>query len=162
MPAHAVAFTLTIIDSNSCSMAGPIDKRQSMRNAWPMTALGPNPTPAADSLCGAPLTSAPLPVEEARRLAAMFKTLADPARLRLLSLIAGHQGAEACVCDLTGPVDLSQPTVSHHLKLLTDAGLLTREQRGKWAYYAVVPQALDALGDVLRIRHHGHDRATCC
>ena len=75
----------------------------------------------------------------------VLKALADPARLRLLSLIASHDGAEACVCDLTEPVGLSQPTVSHHLKVLVDAGLVTRDKRGVWAYYALVPGALDAV-----------------
>ena len=83
--------------------------------------------------------------EQAERLAAIFKAVADPARLRLLSIIASHDGGEACVCDLTEPLDLSQPTVSHHLKVLVEAGLVTREKRGKWTYYTVIPAALDAL-----------------
>ncbi|PYF98984.1 transcriptional regulator, ArsR family [Georgenia satyanarayanai] len=120
-------------------------------------------TPQTPELaCCAPLTREPLAEGEARDLATMFKALADPARLRLLSLIASHEGGEACVCDLTEPVDLSQPTVSHHLKVLTDAGLLTRDKRGRWAYYAVVPQALDTLGDVLRTQHAGSTPAACC
>ncbi len=84
-------------------------------------------------------------------LAQRLKALADPARLRLLSLIAAHDGAEACVCDLTAPVGLSQPTVSHHLKVLVDAGLVTRDKRGVWAYYALVPGALDALAHQLGV-----------
>jgi ArsR family transcriptional regulator len=83
-------------------------------------------------------------------LARSLKALADPARLRLVSLVAAHEGGEACVCDLTEPVGLTQPTVSHHLKVLVDAGLLSRDKRGVWAYYALVPGALDALADVLR------------
>ncbi len=76
----------------------------------------------------------------------MLKALAEPTRLRLVSLIAAHgAGGQACVCDLTDPVGLSQPTVSHHLKVLVDAGLLDREQRGKWAYYSLIPGALDAV-----------------
>ncbi|WP_226924515.1 ArsR/SmtB family transcription factor [Georgenia satyanarayanai] len=118
--------------------------------------------PDRGAACCAPLTREPLAEGEARDLATMFKALADPARLRLLSLIASHAGGEACVCDLTEPVGLSQPTVSHHLKVLTDAGLLTRDKRGKWAYYAVVPQALDTLGDVLRTHHDGSSPAACC
>ncbi|WP_324653447.1 metalloregulator ArsR/SmtB family transcription factor [Georgenia sp. H159] len=125
-----------------------------------MTATQDTSTPA--TACCSPLVREPLAADEARRLAASFKALADPARLRLLSLIASHQGGEACVCDLTEPVELSQPTVSHHLKVLTDAGLLTREQRGKWAHYSVVPQALDALGDVLRTAHRSAGSGTCC
>lgn len=85
----------------------------------------------------------------AERLAAVLKALAEPTRLRLLSLVAARAGGEACVCEMTAPVGLSQPTVSHHLKILVDAGLLQREQRGKWAYYRLVPGALDALGDLV-------------
>lgn len=88
--------------------------------------------------------------EAATSLARSIKSLADPARLRLLSLVAAHEGGEACVCDLIEPVGLSQPTVSHHLKVLVDAGLLARDKRGVWAYYSLVPGALDALADVLR------------
>lgn len=113
-------------------------------------------------VCCAPLVREPLGTDEARGLATMFKALADPARLRLLSIIASHQGGEACVCDLIEPMDLSQPTVSHHLKILTDAGLLIRDKRGKWAYYAVVPQALDTLGEVLRVKHQGNGPTSCC
>jgi len=83
--------------------------------------------------------------QAAVRLARTLKAIADPARLRLLSLVAAHEGAEACVCDLVAPLGLSQPTVSHHLKVLVDAGLLTRDKRGVWAYYALVPNALDSL-----------------
>lgn len=96
--------------------------------------------------CCSPITDGVLDAATAERLAGVLKALAEPTRLRLVSLIAGHQGAEACVCDLTAPVDLSQPTVSHHLKILVEAGLLERTQRGKWAYYRLVPAALDALG----------------
>ena len=78
-----------------------------------------------------------------------LKALAEPTRLRLLSLIAAREDGEACVCDLTAPVGLSQPTVSHHLKVLVDAGILHREQRGKWAYYRLVPGALDTLAALL-------------
>lgn len=100
------------------------------------------PTGAA---CCTPLLGPALGDEDARALATALKALADPMRLRLLSLIAAHEGAEACVCDLTEPVGLSQPTVSHHLKVLVDAGLVTRDKRGVWAYYALVPGAVDAL-----------------
>lgn len=89
-----------------------------------------------------------LTAAQAGDLARVLKAVADPARLRLLSLVAAHDGAEACVCDLTEPLGLSQPTVSHHLKVLVDAGLLTRDKRGVWAYYALVPGALDALASV--------------
>lgn len=105
--------------------------------------------PATDTGCGVPLTREPLDVERAESLARVLRAIAEPTRLRLLSLVAAHDGGEACVCDLTGPVGLSQPTVSHHLKVLVDAGLLSRDKRGVWAYYALIPSALDALADVL-------------
>lgn len=98
--------------------------------------------------CCSPITEGVLDAAAAERLAGVLKALAEPTRLRLVSLIAGHEDAEACVCDLTAPVALSQPTVSHHLKILVEAGLLERTQRGKWAYYRVVPAALDALAGV--------------
>jgi ArsR family transcriptional regulator, arsenate/arsenite/antimonite-responsive transcriptional repressor len=99
--------------------------------------------------CRAPLARRPLSVAEATDLSRVLKAIADPARLRLLSLVAAHAGGEACVCDLTEPLGLSQPTVSHHLKVLVDAGLLSRDKRGVWAYYALVPGALDVLAGVL-------------
>jgi ArsR family transcriptional regulator len=95
--------------------------------------------------CCPPLLSTPLNADEAGTLAAALQALADPARLRLLSLIASCPGSEACGCDLTGPVGLSQPTVSHHLKVLHDAGLLDRERRGKWVYYRVRPEPLASI-----------------
>ncbi|WP_019143761.1 ArsR/SmtB family transcription factor [Aeromicrobium massiliense] len=107
-------------------------------------------TTAEPDACCVPITAEALPDDAARRLAARFKAIGEPTRLRLLSLVAAHDGAEACVCDLTAPVGLSQPTVSHHLKVLVDAGLLTRTKRGVWSYYALVPGALDDLADVLR------------
>ena len=99
--------------------------------------------------CCAPLVRRPLSAEEAGDLSRSLKAIADPARLRLLSLVAAHAGGEACVCDLTEPLGLSQPTVSHHLKVLVDAGLLAREKRGVWAYFTLVPGALDSLAAVL-------------
>lgn len=87
--------------------------------------------------------------DDAAELAARFKALADPNRLRLYSLVAAGDGGEACVCDLTGPLGLGQPTVSHHLKILVDAGLITREKRGVWSYYSVVPGALSNLAETL-------------
>ncbi|WP_309064848.1 ArsR/SmtB family transcription factor [Microbacterium sp.] len=91
-----------------------------------------------------------LPAAEAERIARVFKALGDPTRVRLLSLIAAGAGGEACICDLTEPVGLSQGTVSHHMKLLADAGLVTRDQRGRWAYYALTDGALDAAAGALR------------
>ncbi|MBC3761053.1 ArsR/SmtB family transcription factor [Quadrisphaera oryzae] len=99
--------------------------------------------------CCAPLVREPLGPEDAVALARTLKALADPARLRLLSLVAAHEGGEACVCDLTEPLALSQPTVSHHLRVLVEAGLLTRDKRGVWSYYSLVPGALDSLAGVL-------------
>jgi ArsR family transcriptional regulator len=103
-------------------------------------------------VCCAPIVGQVISAADAEAVAARLKALAEPTRLRLLSLVAAHAGAEACVCDLTEPVGLSQPTVSHHLKVLVDAGLLTRDKRGVWAYYALVPGALDALAGVLVTR----------
>ena len=86
---------------------------------------------------------------EAEALSGSLKAIADPVRLQLISLVAAHEDAEACVCDLTEPVGLSQPTVSHHLKILVDAGILIREQRGKWAYYRLVPDALHGIARLI-------------
>src|SRR5690625_1514054 len=130
-------------------MADRIDRRQSVGDDGVMTAI--QDTPELEAVCCAPLIREPLADGQARDLATMFKALADPARLRLLSIIASHQGGEACVCDLTEPVDLSQPTVSHHLKILTEAGLLTRDKRGQWAYYACVPPATDTIRHAHRV-----------
>jgi len=90
-----------------------------------------------------------LTVEEADSIARTFKALGDPTRVRLLSLIAASRDGEACICDLTEPVGLSQPTVSHHMKLLVDAGLATREQRGRWAYFRVVTETLEQAANAL-------------
>lgn len=99
--------------------------------------------------CCAPLTREALDAESAEKFARTLKAIADPARLRLISLVAAHDDAEACVCDLTEPLGLSQPTVSHHLKVLVDAGILSRDKRGTWAYYRLVPGALDSVARVL-------------
>lgn len=96
---------------------------------------------------------APMPNGETTEAAArIFKALGDPARLRLIALIAAGENGEACVCDLTGPVGLSQGTVSHHMKLLVEAGLVTREQRGKWAHYAIDREAFAAVATALMER----------
>ena len=100
---------------------------------------------AAPAACCTPATAPAISEQDAVALATTLKALADPARLRLLSIIASHEGGEACVCDLTEPLGLSQPTVSHHLKVLVDAGLVTRDKRGVWAYFALVPGALDTI-----------------
>lgn len=105
--------------------------------------------PVIETTCCAPLVREPISPDEAADLARTIKALADPTRLRLLSIVAASEGQEACVCDLTEPVGLSQPTVSHHLKILTDAGFLSRSKRGTWAYFALVPGALDRVARVL-------------
>lgn len=107
--------------------------------------------PVGIAACCSPLTGGVLDEQSAERLAHVFKALGDPTRVRLVSLIAAADGAEACICDLTEPVGLSQPTVSHHMKLLAEAGLVTREQRGRWAYYRLVDDAFEALQKVVSI-----------
>ncbi|MEO8283426.1 MAG: metalloregulator ArsR/SmtB family transcription factor [Pseudarthrobacter sp.] len=102
----------------------------------------------ADS-CRAPAGATALGAEEAKQKAMVFKALADPNRLRLLSIVKAETSGESCVCDLTGPLDLGQPTVSHHLKILVEAGLLHREKRGTWAYYSLVPGALEETAGLL-------------
>jgi ArsR family transcriptional regulator, arsenate/arsenite/antimonite-responsive transcriptional repressor len=109
------------------------------------------PLTDVSAACCAPLTREVITTEEAEAAAKTFKALADPARLRILSIVAAHDEQEACVCDLQEPIGLSQATTSHHLKVLTEAGFLTRSQRGKWAYYALVPSALGAASEVLAL-----------
>lgn len=99
--------------------------------------------------CCAPLLAAPLPEPAAEQLALAFKALADPVRLRLLSLIAAAPEGTACSCDLEEPVGKSQPTVSHHLAVLADAGLITKDKVGRWVNCTVVPERLAQLRDVL-------------
>lgn len=99
--------------------------------------------------CRSPVTGGVIADDVAEKLGKMFKALGDPTRVKLLSLIAAGAEGEACICDLTGPVGLSQPTVSHHMKQLVDAGLVTREQRGKWAYFSVAPDSLRLLAAAL-------------
>lgn len=105
--------------------------------------------------CCAPLAREPMGQDEARQVAPLLKALADPVRLRLVSLVLSHAGGEACVCDLTPHFDLSQPTVSHHLKVLSDAGLVVGTRRGRWVWYRLVPERLEALRDALA-PHHAH------
>ncbi|MBL7489920.1 helix-turn-helix transcriptional regulator [Frankia sp. AgB1.9] len=101
------------------------------------------------SSCCTPLAHAPLSAVDAEQLAGVLKAIAVPARLRLLSMIYARDGGEACVCELTEPLGLTQPTVSHHLKVLVDAGLISRDKRGVWAYYRPVPAAMAALAAML-------------
>lgn len=108
------------------------------------------PLPADDfAACCSPVTAGVLDDAAAERLARVFKALGDPTRVKLISLIAAAGEDGACVCDLIAPVRLSQPTVSHHMRQLVDAGLITREQRGKWAYYRLVEGALAAVARAL-------------
>ena len=99
--------------------------------------------------CCSPVTREPLSADAADRIAPLVKALADPVRLRLVSLVASHADGEACVCDLNDAFDLSQPTISHHLKVLHDAGLVDRERRATWVYYRARPEALTALSSLL-------------
>jgi ArsR family transcriptional regulator len=106
----------------------------------------------ADDLdaCCTPMTGSVLDPQSAEQLATRFKALGDPTRVRLVSMIAATPSGEACICDLTAPVGLSQGTVSHHMKVLVEAGLVTREQRGKWAFYRVEHESLRVLAGALR------------
>jgi ArsR family transcriptional regulator, arsenate/arsenite/antimonite-responsive transcriptional repressor len=105
--------------------------------------------PAETAACCPPLSAEPLSQAQAEQVAPLLKALAEPVRLRLMSLIASHSGGEACVCDLTGAFDLSQPTISHHLKVLHEAGLLDRDKRGVWVYYRARTEALANLGALI-------------
>jgi ArsR family transcriptional regulator, arsenate/arsenite/antimonite-responsive transcriptional repressor len=106
-------------------------------------------SPADTAACCSPLSAGPLSAGQAEQVAPLLKALADPVRLRLMSLVASHPGGEACVCDLNDAFDLSQPTISHHLKVLHDVRLVEREKRGVWVYYRARPQALAGLGALM-------------
>jgi ArsR family transcriptional regulator len=106
-------------------------------------------TGPAGACCGSPLTSEPLSGTEAGEISVLLKALADPARLRLVSLIACHEGGEACVCELAGAFDLTAPTISHHLRVLREAGLISSERRGTWVYYRTNPDVLARLSALL-------------
>ncbi|MCZ4570194.1 ArsR/SmtB family transcription factor [Rhodococcus erythropolis] len=112
--------------------------------------------------CCSPLVREPLTEDWAGDLARMFKALGDPVRLRLLSLVASHEGGEACVCDISDTFDLSQPTISHHLKVLRQAGILDCERRGTWVYYWVIPAALQQLSAVLLVEGSTVSAADVC
>ncbi|MFG1946325.1 metalloregulator ArsR/SmtB family transcription factor [Nonomuraea sp. NPDC048826] len=101
---------------------------------------------ARDGACCAPIARQPLSEGDAAELAALLKAVADPVRLRLLSMIGSHAGGEACVCDLTDAFDLTAPTISHHLKVLRTAGLIGSERRGTWVYYWIIPGQVARLG----------------
>jgi ArsR family transcriptional regulator len=103
----------------------------------------------AESCAQPALVSEPIDEASAAGLAQVFKALGDPVRLRLISLIGARQGGEVCVCDLASAFDLTQPTISHHLKVLREAGLIDSDRRGTWIYYRVVPAALERMAAVL-------------
>jgi ArsR family transcriptional regulator, arsenate/arsenite/antimonite-responsive transcriptional repressor len=113
----------------------------------------PKSLPLLDALdtaaCCPPLAAEPLSAAQAEQVAPLLKALADPVRLRLMSLVASHPGGEACVCDLNGAFELTQPTISHHLKVLHEAGLLDRDKRGVWVYYRARTQALASLAALI-------------
>lgn len=111
-----------------------------------LTLLEPVPSAAA---CCAPLTESTLTAEQAEELAVRLKALADATRLRIVSMLLASEDGEACTCDMTEPLGLSQPTISHHIKKLVQAGLVTGERRGTWHYYRVVPEALAGLAGVI-------------
>ena len=106
--------------------------------------------PGSDA-CSPPLTGQPLGEAAAAGLARIFRALGDPVRLRLVSLIGAHQGGEVCVCDLTSAFSLTQPTISHHLRVLREAGIIDSERRGTWVYYRLVPAALERMGALLSV-----------
>ena len=105
-------------------------------------------TDVSAAACCSPLSKETITATDAEAVARTFKALGDPTRVRILSIVASHADQEACVCDLQEPLELSQPTVSHHLKILREAGLVESEGRGTWAYYRIVPEALSRLGEV--------------
>ena len=138
-----------IVDAN---LAREIDRCQCLTHTDPVSTspvLGIQARPPLADDCCTPLLREPISAAQAAGLARLLKALADPTRLRLVSMVAAHDGGEACVCELTEPLGLTQPTISHHLKVLVDAGIFTRDKRGVWAYYALRPAALQALAGIL-------------
>jgi ArsR family transcriptional regulator, arsenate/arsenite/antimonite-responsive transcriptional repressor len=116
------------------------------RTELPITSADAITVPEA---CAIPLIREPIGVSTASTLARVFKALGDPVRLRLVSLIGAHEGGEVCVCELTEAFDLTQPTISHHLKVLRDAGIIDGERRGTWVYYWLVPATLERMSGLL-------------
>lgn len=117
---------------------------------------------APDDTCCPPTSTKALSAESARLIAPMFKALGDPVRLRLVSLIAGHPGGETCVCDISPTFDVSQPTISHHLKVLREATILESERRGTWVYYRINPIALQNLSAVLAFESSASVSGSSC
>ena len=113
------------------------------------TELPTTPPDAVPEVCAIPLVREPMGDSTASTLARVFKALGDPVRLRLVSLIGAHQGGEVCVCELSSAFSLTQPTISHHLKVLREAGIIDSQRRGTWVYYRLVPAALDRIAVLL-------------
>jgi ArsR family transcriptional regulator, arsenate/arsenite/antimonite-responsive transcriptional repressor len=130
---------------DAAELATGIDECQYRRMSKSLMVLDPAETVA----CCSPLTAQPLSQQQAETVAPLLKALADPVRLRLMSLIASHAGGEACVCELNDAFELSQPTISHHLKVLHDSGLVDREKRGVWVYYRARTDALASLATLI-------------
>ena len=128
---------------------------QPARTEFPIAPLDPA---AALAGCAVPLVREPIGDSAAAVLARVFKALGDPVRLRLVSLIGAHEGGEVCVCELTEAFDLSQPTISHHLKVLRDAGVIDGERRGTWVYYWLVPATLERMAGLLETPRQGGQR----
>ncbi len=123
-------------------------------------------SPADTAACCSPLTTEPLTTDQAEQIAPLLKALADPVRLRLLSLVASHEGGEACICELNDAFALSQPTISHHMKVLHEAGLVDRDKRGVWVYYRDPPAGPGQPGRPDRLRTAvttpaGGDQGSC-
>lgn len=140
--------TRRLHDGNSQPGRGPLLPRLEAVQHKQMPVIPRNDVRDDDS-CQPTVIAEPLSRPQAEQFAGVLKAVADPTRLQLLSMISGSEAGEACVCDLTAPLGLTQPTVSHHLKILVDAGLLTRDKRGKWSWYAIVPEHLNALHGLL-------------
>jgi ArsR family transcriptional regulator, arsenate/arsenite/antimonite-responsive transcriptional repressor len=141
-------MTLTYIYVSATSkVAMDIDSRQ--YRYMPKSVL--ELTPVQTIACCTPMTREPLSAEEANQISTLLKALADPVRLRLMSLVLSHFGGEACVCDLTDAFELSQPTISHHLKVLHDVGLLERDKRGVWVYYRARQDALNSIASLISL-----------
>jgi len=136
---------MTVYVCSTAELATDIGIRQYRCMSKSLTVLAPAETAA----CCPPLSAEPLSAEQAAQVAPLLKALAEPVRLRLMSLVASHPGGEACVCDLNDAFDLSQPTISHHLRVLHEAGLLDREKRGVWVYYRARTEALASLGALI-------------
>jgi ArsR family transcriptional regulator len=145
-----------IVYADGASLAGWIDGSQDRDMSIPTdraaTAVLPVHGSRADAeACSTPLVGEPISEGAAAELAQVFRALGDPVRLRLVSLIGAHQGGEVCVCDLTTAFALTQPTISHHLKVLREAGIIDCERRGTWVYYWVVPAALERMAALLSV-----------